>query len=141
MVKLYFPVIFRKQMKCSQYPNFIGLGEYDGDAGVDGEISGCKFHGTLAGHGTTSRWYFDTIHFHVICDKIDDAIQATSAIEKALRDKELQFEIPYYELTVKIPFMLPIHVTVSNEPCKYEILSENVSIQCEKLEQIEAIKK
>jgi hypothetical protein len=141
MVRLYFPVTFRKQIKNSQYPKFIGLGEYDGDAGVDGEISGCKFHGTLAGYGTTSRWYFDTIHFYVTCDKIDDVIQTARSIEKALRDKELQFEIPYYELTVKIPFMLPIHVVVSNEPCKYEILSENVSIQCEKLEQIEAIKK
>ena len=74
MVRLYFPVTFRKQIKNSQYPKLIGLGEYDGDAGVDGEISGCKFHGTLAGYGTTSRWYFDMIHFYVTCDKIDDVI-------------------------------------------------------------------
>jgi len=55
MVRLYFPVLLKNEMKKKEYPKKVGLGEYDGDDEVDGELSGCKFHGVLIGHGTTSR--------------------------------------------------------------------------------------
>ena len=141
MVRLYFPVTFRKQMKCSQYPKVIGLGEYDGDAGVDGELSGCKFHGTLVGSGTTSKWYFDEIDFYVECEKIDELIETARAIERALADKGLEFNVYYYELGIKIPVSLPVHILASDDSHQYEIIGDNLLIRYEKLEEFEAIKK
>jgi len=141
MVRLYLPIGLRKEMRYKEYPKRIGLGKYDGDVRVEGELSGCKFSGTLAGNGTTSRWYFDLIHFYVECEKVDDVIERAREIQKTLADKGLKFEVYYYELMLKIPVMLPIHVVVGNGSCQYEIISNNVFIKCEKLEEFYAIKK
>ena len=141
MVRLYFSVLFHEKMKNKEYPEKVGLGEYDGDVGVDGELSGCKFHGVLAGRGTTSRWHFDEIWFYVECEKIDDVVNTAKAIEKFLTDKGLEFEIPYYELELRIPVMLPIRIEVGDSFYKYEIAGSKISIKCEKLEDIIAIKK
>jgi len=141
MVRLYFSVLLKNDMKKKEYPKKIGLGEYDGDDGVDGELSGCKFHGVLAGRGTTSRWYFDEIWFYVECEKIGELIETARAIEKALRDKGLEFGVPYYELEIKIPVTLPIHISVNNNSWGYEIIGDNIHIKYEKLEDFDAIKK
>ena len=141
MVRLNFSINFKKEMKNKEYPKKIGLGEYDGDSGVDGEILGCKFYGILAGHGTSRRWYFDEIWFYVECEKIDDAIQTARAIEKVLADKGLQFYVSYYELEIKLPVTLPVNILTRDGSHGYEIIGDNLFIRYEKLEDFEAIKK
>ena len=137
MVRLYFSVLFNEAMKNKEYPEKVGLGKYDGDVGVDGELSGCKFHGVLV----SSRWHFDEIWFYVECEKICDVVNTAKAIEKFLTDKGLEFEIPYYELELRIPVILPIRIEVGDSSYKYEIVGSKISIKCEKLEDIIAIKK
>ncbi len=141
MVRFYFPVLLKKEIKKKEYPMRIGLGEYDGDDGVDGELSGCKFHGVLAGYGTTSRWYFDKIGFWVECEKIGELIETARAMEKFLTEKGLEFDVPYYELEIKIPVTLPVHISVNDNSWEYEIIGDNIRIKYEKLEDFEAIKK
>ena len=141
MVRLYFPVLLKKEIKNKEYPMKVGLGKYDGDDGVDGELSGCKFHGVLAGYGTTSRWYFDEIAFWLECETIGGLIETARAIEKFLTEKGLDFNVPYYELEIKIPVTLPIHISVNNESWEYEIIGDNIHIKYEKLEDFDAIKK
>jgi len=141
MVKLSFSVWFRRSMRNKEYPKKVGLGEYDGDAGVDGELSGCKFHGTLAGVGTTSRWYFDEIWFYIECETIYGLIETARAIEKVLRDKGLDFSVSYYELELKIPVILPVNILVNDNSSQYELIGDNLVIRYKKLEDFEAIKK
>ena len=141
MVRLYFPVLLKNKMKKKEYPRKIGLGEYDGDDGVDGELFGCRFHGVLAGHGTTNRWYFDEIGFWVECEEIGKLIETARVIEKFLTEKGLEFGVPYYELEIKIPVTLPVHVSVNDNSWEYEIIGDNIHIKYEKLEDFDAIKK
>jgi len=141
MVRLFFSVWFDKRMRNKEYPEKIGLGEYNGDDGVDGELSGCKFHGTLAGVGTTGRWHFDEIWFYVECEKIGDVIETARAIEKALREKGLKFSVSYYELEIKIPVTLPVNILVNENSSRYELIGDNLVIRYKKLEDFEAIKK
>jgi len=141
MVRLSFSVWFRKSMRKKDYPDKVGLGKFENDDGVDGELSGCKFHGTLASVGTTSRWYFDEIWFYIECETIDGVIETARAIEKALRDKGLDFNVSYYELGIKIPVSLPVNILVNDSSSQYEVIGDNVLIRYKKLEDFEAIKK
>ena len=141
MVKLYFPVKFKKVMKVKSYPKKVGLGEYDGDVGVDGELSGCKFHGILLDYSTSNRLYFDGISFFVECEEIGAVIEEAKAIEKTLADKGLKFHISHYELTLDIPVDLPFRVVIHNGSCEYELMHLGISIECEKLEDFNVIKK
>jgi len=141
MVRLYFPVLLKNEMKKKEYPKKVGLGEYDGDDGVDGELSGCKFHGVLIGRGTTSRWHFNEIGFWVECEKIGELIETVRVMEKFLTEKGLEFGVPYYEMEIKIPVTLPIHISVNNDSWKYEVIGDNILIRYEKLEDFDMIKK
>jgi hypothetical protein len=141
MVRLYFPVMFKKVMKIKNYPKKVGLGEYDGDHGVNGELFGCRFHGILFSYRTSNSLYFDGISFFIECEDISTVIETAKAIEKALADKGLKFSISHYELTLDIPVDLPFYVTIRNGSCKYEIMHLGISVECEKLEDIIVIKK
>jgi len=140
MVKLYFPVKFKKVMKLKSYPKKIGLGEYNGDRGINGEFNGCKFNGILLDYTTGNRLYFDGISFFIECDEIGAVIETAKAIQKALADKGLKFSVSHYELTVDIPVNLPFNFTVRIGSCKYEIMHLGISVECEKLEDIMVIK-
>jgi len=141
MVTLHFSVKFEKPISKNRYPEKVGLGKYDGDMGVEGELSGYKFRGYLASYKIGRRWYFDEVGFFVECEKISDAIETARAIEKALSNKGLKFSVPHYELTLDILVILPFRVFIRNGSCQYEIMSGGIDIQCEKLEDFNSIKK
>ena len=141
MVTLHFPVDFKKSMKKKNYPEKVGLGKYDGDAWVEGELSGCKFTGTLLSYDTTRRWYFDVIGYFVECEKINDAIETARVIEKTLIDKGLKFSIPHYELNVDNLVTLPFNVMIRYGSCQYELAYQVTTVECEKLEDFNVIKK
>jgi len=141
MVKLYFPVKFKKVMKLKSYPKKVGLGEYDGDAGANGELLGCKFTGILLSYTMPYKSYFDGISFFIECEEIGAVIETAKAIEKSLTDKGLKFSISHYELNVDIPVDLPFSVVIGNGSCQYELMHLGISIECEKLEDFIVIKK
>ncbi len=107
MVKLYFPVKFEKVMKLKSYPKKIGLGEYDGDRGISGELNGCKFNGILLDYTRGNRLYFDGVSFFIECEDIGTVIETAKAIQKTLAEKGLEFSVSHYELTLDIPVDLP----------------------------------
>ena len=140
MIRLHFPVKFKKVMKLKSYPKKIGLGEYDGDHGINGEFNGCKFNGILLDYSRGNRLYFDGISFFIECEDIGAVIETAKTIQKTLAEKGLKFSVSHYELTLDIPVNLPFDVIIHNGSCKYEIMNLGITVECEKLEDILVVK-
>ncbi len=137
MIRLHFPVKFKKAVKLEK----IGLGEYDGDRGVSGELNGCKFNGILLNYTTGDRLYFDGASFFIECEDVGTVIETAKGIQKTLAEKGLEFSVSHYELTIDIPVDLPFRFTIYNGSCKYEIMHLGITVECEKLEDFIVVKK